>query len=296
MVTLRKNQSERGSVMLEFCLVLPIYLLLFGGTFLLFDLSMARLHLQEANRNLAWLQNDRYDYQGKINQTLYENAVQFFDRRNLQEQLMSLQPMWGFGEAYDTYREEANQEDRCVNPDFWGFRLKDDEFNENGVKLAVNNSWADCLGGLFESRLNNDFLALYSGNMELKMEKVSGVYIGAVGVSSILFPADYQSVGDGELQSGEKSGLRRWKETVPLYRSSLTLTRARTADGSPKNAENNGNGEMLVIRRSSGEAREGARTVNDLTPLGTGSQNILFRSWPTNGILGDVSLLLGVGL
>ena len=35
---------------------------------------------------------------------------------------------------------------------------------------------------------NNEFLEMYSGNMPLEMSHVSGVYKGAVGVSSVLFP------------------------------------------------------------------------------------------------------------
>ncbi|MBQ9366908.1 MAG: hypothetical protein IJT83_03935, partial [Victivallales bacterium] len=59
-MTTRLITSAKGSVMLEFILVLPLYLLLFGGTFLTFELTLARIYLQEANRNLAWLAEDRY--------------------------------------------------------------------------------------------------------------------------------------------------------------------------------------------------------------------------------------------
>ena len=89
---LHELESERGSVLMEFCLMLPIWLLMFGGTFMLFDVTMARLHLQEANRNLTWLQNDRYDSQGLINKAVYSSAVQYFEARNELETSMSGEP------------------------------------------------------------------------------------------------------------------------------------------------------------------------------------------------------------
>ena len=291
-------KSERGSVMLEFCLVLPIYLLIFGGTFLLFDLSMARLHLQEANRNIAWIQDDRHGG-ALINQELYRRCAAYFETRNALEQGMCGQPMWSFGEEYKNYQSDLADDNASLNPDFWGDGLM--EFKANGEKLSVNNSWADKIGGLLPNDWGNDFMKIHYGNMELTMDKVSATYIGAVGVSSVLFPAP------------DASG----QETVPLYDSRYILTRARNDDGTAtaetrKEREERQkqertknsypvktivNGEMFVVRRTrDGNEREDARTVNDLTPLGLGGQNILFRSWPSNGLLGDIGVLLGVGL
>ena len=305
------RKSERGSVMLEFCLVLPIYLLIFGGTFLLFDLSMARLHLQEANRNLAWIQDDRFDTQGLINQRLYKKVKEYYDVRNALEQKMSSEPMWGFGTFYAKYAEkkqdaEANkQQNGSTNESAeeitlpWGQAF--DTFKENDVELNINNPWASNIGGMIEECLKNGFLTLHTGNMELTMDKVSATYIGAVGVSSVLFP------------SPDASG----QETVPLYGRSYKLTRARYEltraryEGEPAEGTETTkikttkiNGEMLIIRRTSeGEKRESENTDNEntdnrLTPLAPGSEtwNILFGAWPSNGKLGDISILLGVGL
>ena len=280
------RKSERGSVMLEFCLVLPIYLLIFGGTFLLFDLSMARLHLQEANRNIAWIQDDRHNGAScLINQELYRRSVAFFEARNALELKMTNLPMWSFGEEYGNYQKDIAEKKGTLNPGFWGNELS--EFNGNGVELNVNQSWADKLGGMLQSRLENDFVKIYYGNMELEMSKVSATYIGAVGVSSVLFPIPGQ---DG-------------MQTVPLYKSAYTLTRARDDRTEEKKEEEHSwgtykrskvNGEMLILRRvGENENREKARTVNELTPL---TSNILFGSWPSNGKLGDISILLGVGL
>ena len=103
-------KEEQGSVILEFCLVLPIYLLLFGGTFLTFDITMGRLHLQEANRNLAWLQNDRYDTDSeeKINHKLYKSAISYFESRNRLESTISDEPMWWY-ENSDAARDIAGK-------------------------------------------------------------------------------------------------------------------------------------------------------------------------------------------
>ena len=280
-------KSEKGSVMLEFCLVLPIYLLIFGGTFLLFDLSMARLHLQEANRNIAWIQDDRFDAQGLINQKLYQKVIEYYDVRNMLEKRMSDEPIWGFGKSYAKYQEQRqNAESDGLGYEGkypWGFSL--DAFEENGVVLNINQPWADKLGGIAGKRLDNGFMTMHTGNMELSMDKVSATYIGAVGVSSVLFPAAHNG-----------------RETVPLYKAVYVLTRARYDDESGNEKEHEttrANGEMLLIRRTDeGEKRENARTVNDLSPLSFGSEtpNILFGSWPSNGLIGDISVLLGVGL
>ena len=284
--------------MLEFCLVLPIYLLIFGGTFMIFDLSMARLHLQEANRNLAWIQDDRHGG-AQINQELYRRCAAYYEVRNTLEQAMSGQTMWSFGEEYKNYQSDLGDDNASLNPDFWGAGIE--KIKANGEELSVNSSWADKLGGVLSGNWGNDFMNIHYGNMELKMDKVSATYIGAVGVSSVLFPVP------------DEAG----QETVPLYDSRYVLTRARNDDGTAtaetqKEREERQkrertknsypvktivNGEMFIVRRTGdGNKREEARTVNDLTPLGLGGQNILFRSWPSNGLLGDIGVLLGVGL
>ena len=153
----RKCYMKRGSVMMEFLLVLPLLLLLFGATFLTFDVGMGKLHLQEANRNLAWLHNDRYNTSGMIEGALYHEVKSFYEVRNALESNMvssvEEKGFWDFGTGAD-----------------WGRIVK--SFKDNNVNLKANdNSWAN----------------IYTGNMELKMTKVSGVYIGAIGISSVLF-------------------------------------------------------------------------------------------------------------
>ena len=227
--------AERGSVMLEFCLVLPIYLLLFGGTFLTFDIAMGRLHLQEANRNLAWIENDRYDSGKQIREELYKRTTAFYDARN------ALEKTW-----------EAGQ-------DFWSF----------GSAKKEERQWGSDGEGL-DLRAKNDFLSLRSGNMELGMTKVSAVYIGAVGVSSVLMPND-----------------RDGAETVPLYQSAFTFTRAVGKNGKAERS----NGEMMVVRRGpDGEKRDKVKDVNSLLSAG-----IMLQSWPNGGNAVDtIRTLLGI--
>ena len=267
---LHELESERGSVLMEFCLMLPIWLLMFGGTFMLFDVTMARLHLQEANRNLTWLQNDRYDSQGLINKAVYSSAVRYFEARNELEESMSGGPMWGFGDDYTTYSAKSGDK-KSGSPQFWG--STPDSIEENGVELAVNNSVTEGLsslsGGLLSDKLENGFMDLHTGNMELEMKKVSAVYIGAVGLSSVLFPGES---GDG---------------TVPLYKSKLTFTRGReTSKNGEKRKEVNA--ETLLMRRKDMD-RDKVKTINDLF-----TENIINRSWPSNGSLGDIKTLLGI--
>lgn len=232
--------SERGSVMLEFCLVLPIYLLLFGGTFLTFDVSMGRLHLQEANRNLAWIENDRYDSGKQIRGELYKRVTAFYEARNkLEKQWAPGQDFWTFG--------SGKQDSRT-----WGHQIG--SVKEDGVNFKADN----------------DFLALHSGNMELKMEKISAVYIGAVGVSSVLMPND-----------------RDGAETTPLYRSVFVFTRASDDKGNAKSS----NGEMLLVRRGSGgEKRSDVKDANSLL-----TEGIMLSGWPSDGNPVDtVKTILGI--
>lgn len=151
--------NDRGSVMLEFVLVMPILLLLFGSTMLTYDLSMANAKLLVANRNLAWLTGDRYAGDS-INEPLRKAAAAEFDMRNTLEKAIS-----------------SNS-----GPDIWDMGNDDDEWGHkigkfDAAELAELD--ADCEWG-----------NLFSGNMQLKMTRLSGIYIGAIGVSSVLFPMD----------------------------------------------------------------------------------------------------------
>ena len=270
-VLFKELKSERGSVLMEFCLMLPIWLVIFGGTFMVFDVSMARLHLQEANRNLAWLQDDRYDSEGLINKAVYGSSVLFFENRNALETGLSGEPMWSFGDDYKTYSAKSGDK-KSGSPQFWG--SAPESFSGNGVELAVNNSVTEGLssltGGMLSDKLENGYMNLRSGNMELEMKKVSAVYIGAVGLSSVLFPGE---AGDG---------------TVPLYKSVLTFTRAAEAPQNGQSKRKDVNGEMLLMRKRESD-RDKVKTANDLF-----MDNTINRSWPSNGSLGDVQLLLGI--
>lgn len=276
---LRYLKKEHGSVMLEFCLVLPIYLLLFGGTFLIFDITMARLHLQEANRNLAWIQNDRYDLEGKINERLYKNVTDFFEARNALERKIGDVAIWSFGKDYEDYQNEKSKHNGSKtqsNSDLWGHYIE--RFEDSDSALELNNGWASFLG--LDVVFDNDYIAMRSGNMELKMEKVSAVYIGAVGVASVLYPND---------------------ETDSLYAQFYTFTRAtdkqsRGANSSERSASRV-NTEMLLLRRNGTDCRENINTLNILQPSrNLFIKNTIFRSWPSSGILGDIQLFLGVKL
>lgn len=269
---IRELKSERGSVLLEFCLMIPIWLLMFGGTFMLFDISMAKFHLQEANRNLTWMQDDRYDSKGLINKALYDRIVLFYETRNALEKGLSKEAMWSYGESYQTYSSDKDGKKKG-SPQFWGSAIGD--FKENGVKLEVNSgaweAFSNLTGGLLDGKLENDFMSLRTGNMELKMDRVSAVYLGAVGLSSVLFPAEE---GDG---------------IAPLYQTSLSFTRARekTKKGETRKDVN---GEMLLMRRKNVNSdRDQIKNVLDLF-----KDNSINRAWPSDGTWGDIELVFGL--
>lgn len=218
--------------MLEFVFVLPLYLLLFGGTFLTFELSLARIHLQEANRNLAWLSGDRYDYPkeegngsnaevGYITRQLHKEVRRYYDDRNSLETRISV---WA-GDLYG-YGDQADK------PGSWGGSIQ--AFSEGSdaarISIEVDNKGGNWLKTLLP---DSNWCSLYSGNMELKMNHVSAAYIGAIASSDILHPEE-----DGERK---------------FYKASYELTRAVGKDD--QNSGNNNdkplvaNGEALIIHR-----------------------------------------------
>ena len=153
------HRDEHGSVMLEFVLVLPIYLFLIGGTMLMYELFMAKLHLQEANRTLAWTVGDRY-FAGQGNEddfkmALYNAVCGYYVRRNDIDNAIHKNPttLWGFGK----------------NSDLWGVGIVH-KMKSDGKKFVGETGWG----------------ILTAGNMQLQMNRVSAAYIGALGVPSVL--------------------------------------------------------------------------------------------------------------
>lgn len=172
--------DRQGAVMLEFIISLPIYLLVFGATMLLFELFVGKLHLQESNRNISWIANDR---NSAGSQEDFNALVRtHFDNRNLLEQQISGEPLYSFGD----------------DPEKWGILL---------TKKVMGND--EFVGVTKWSEMT-------SGNMDLKMEKVSGLYVGAVGLVSVMYPPDQSAAGPD------------------LYQRSFELTRTIT----PQNVTN----------------------------------------------------------
>lgn|GEM_PF-6181996 len=274
-------KEECGSVMLEFCLVLPIYLLLFGGTFLTFDITMGRLHLQEANRNLAWLQNDRYDTdsEGKINHELYKSAVSYFESRNRLESTMSDEPMWR-NENSEAEKDIAEKNERNSRPTLpkWAHRLS--QFKDSDSALKINYSLTGdiisripLIGDKLSEIFNNEFLEMYSGNMPLEMSHVSGVYKGAVGVSSVLFPN---------------------RNAPDLYNQSYTFTRAQVVVGNKGNIKCACCGvEYIEIYD---DDRESQKYVSkEMRPATVNNEMLLLRRKGDPDIAGEINLCGGYG-
>lgn len=243
--------------MLEFIFVLPLYLLLFGGTFLTFELSFARIHLQEANRNLAWLTGDRYDRPkenggdttnsetGFIAIRLHDEVQHYYKERNVLESRISFLAgdMYGFGDHAD-------------KPGSWGFRIDSFSDGTDAGKVSIEVNAKDDGNWLMSLLPGNSWCGLYTGNMELKMNHVSMAYIGAIASSDILHP----NTGGRE-----------------LYKASYELTRA-----TDKNDENLAvNGEALLIRRKSdNEYRAKLNTAS------VGLSKMTLEGWPVgDGIL-----------
>lgn len=300
-------KEECGSVMLEFCLVLPIYLLLFGGTFLTFDITMGRLHLQEANRNLAWLQNDRYDTdsEGKINHELYKSAVSYFESRNSLESTMSDEPMW-WNENSKAAKYIAGKNKRNSRPELpkWAHRLS--IFKDSDSALKINYSLTGdiisqipLIGDKLSEIFNNEFLEMYSGNMPLEMSHVSGVYKGAVGVSSVLFPNrnapdlynQAYTFTRAQVVVGNKGNIKCaccGAEYIEIYDDDRESQKYVSKEMRPATVNN----EMLLLRRKGDPNIAGE--INLCGGYGT-VINAIWRNWPVgDSVIDDVRTLFGV--
>ena len=212
--------------------MVPILLLLFGATMLWMDISLGKLYIQEANRNLAWLTEDRYD-DGKIKAALYDSVREPYELRNKVEK--------SFGGTGDMWKYAGG------TTDVWGH---------------VESSFPAGMSQYLRTSQKCDWHAMVSGNMNLKMAHLSGVYMGAVALGSVLQP-------DGE--------------TKHLYASAYDFTRSRMASGSNDVVALSFNPEAVVIHRAYDNdesnmktSRINVDTPNDLLP-------VLFQSWPTDG-------------
>ena len=147
------HNTRRGSVVLEFVLMLPVLLLLFGVTLLTYDSLDGKLHLQQANRLLAWMTGDRYakDRKKFDAQVVAAAKKPYADRNAIEKALdASAGDMWGYGK----------------NERMW----------------AVNMERKNTGNGIFIGA--TEWTLLAAGNMELEMKKVSDAYLGILGVSS----------------------------------------------------------------------------------------------------------------
>lgn len=146
------NHKRHGSVILEFFLMLPPLLLLFGITLLLYDTFLGKLQLQQSNRLLAWVAADRYAEGDGFGDKLVKEAKAPFEYRNAWERALAgdAGDFWSFGS----------------HSDYWAVNV---ERKQAGGKTYIGATpWA----------------MLAAGNMELKMEHVSAAYVGIAGVSS----------------------------------------------------------------------------------------------------------------
>ena len=160
--------------MMEFILILPIYLLLIGGSMLIFEIHMARLHLQESNRNLSWTVGDRF-FSIDDKTRLLAELESYFTQRNKLDNVVAKNsiPLYGFGESSE---------------ELWGIGIDRKEISGQSPFLG-----------------STDWGTLAAGNMPVKMNRVSGAYIGPLGAGDTLYP----------------------DEKLPLAEHSFSLTRTK---------------------------------------------------------------------
>lgn len=226
----REFDSECGSVALEFILMLPIYLLLIGGTMLVFELGMGKLHLQEANRNLAWAGGDRYFTDVSAASKKLNTFIQeYYVRRNMQEYAISgSRDYWMFG-------DKSN---------FWAASVTSKKTGE-GV-FYPDTEW-----GL-----------MAAGNMELRMNRLSGAFLGMIAVSSVLHPV-----------SADDPPPKVYDKSFVLTRTVVPENEETEADFQPES--------YLYKRRNSNAERSGSNIEK--------AYSVISESWPGLDAKGQIS-------
>jgi len=68
----KTTAGSRGSVLMEAVLVIPLYLLLLGGLFIMGDIMLARFHLSAVERTYAWRGGNRFPGSGNLRAALLE--------------------------------------------------------------------------------------------------------------------------------------------------------------------------------------------------------------------------------
>lgn len=236
MTTRQIAAAKSGSVLMEFMLMMPILLLLFGATMLWMDISLGKMYIQEANRNLAWLTVDRYD-DGKIKTALYDSVREPYELRNKIEK--------GFGGTGEMWKYAGGTTDE------WG---RVESRMESGSQRLMTDQ--EC-----------HWHAMSTGNMGLKMARLSGVYMGAVAIGSVLHPDE---------------------EKKHLYAAAYDFTRWRASSvsndvSSASRIRYLVNPESFVIHRAYDRDNETMETSRAYVTMPNNLLPVLMQSWPTDG-------------
>ena len=222
----RLIRSDSGAVAFEFIIMLPIYMLLLGGALLIFELMMGKLHLQESNRNLAWLAGDRHFEDAAVsNDMLLNKVTEYFTERNRYETMIGApSDYWGFG---------------TNNTDYWAVSILDKETGK----------------GVF--RPDTEWGLLAAGNMELRMNHFSAVFLGMIAMSSVLY-------SETDAAPGKKK----------IYELSFDLTRTKVPDDALSISGDDFRPESYLMRRRN---RDTGRSENVLENV----YSVISESWPT---------------
>ena len=73
--TIARNIRKRASVLMEFVIVAPLYLILIGGAAAVFDLSIGRCRLHMADRYFTWMYASRWCPSDKLVDDAFLNGV-----------------------------------------------------------------------------------------------------------------------------------------------------------------------------------------------------------------------------
>ena len=142
--------NSKGSILMEAVIVMPLYMLLFGGMMLIGDMVLGGVNLYDSNRMLAWMAMDRFGIDDNFLVQQAQKGFEFTGENSITSS--NGDPVWKFDES-----QKAKA--------YWA-----GIYNQGGSEYVTSNT----------------YLALFKGAMPLKMNKIPMLYQGLLAVNDVM--------------------------------------------------------------------------------------------------------------
>lgn len=161
----RKKRNDGGSVLMEFLIVAPLYLLLFGGLMLISEILFARMNLWNHDRMLAWIADDRRHTNTEVLDRVVDIIKTSFELPDIH-----------INEAGETVikTDHYDFENENINDDEWAAASKND--SQAQTQYIQSNYWC----------------RMYNSQIPLKMNTIPASIRGPMAVVGI-FSGDSDS-------------------------------------------------------------------------------------------------------